>query len=108
VWTQGSGEGLTDGGLLARIKDTAAMGQPRLARVGGQPMRAEGGRRVVGRVILDAEPRDDRTFGPVALESFPRVPAAVAAPGFPGPRPGDDFAYHRVSTSFPGVIHGHP
>ena len=55
------------------------MGQPRLAQIGGQLMQVEGGHRVVGRVILNAEPWDDWAFGPVALDSFLQVPDAVAS-----------------------------
>ena len=84
------------------------MGRPRLAQIGGQLMQVEGGHRVVGRVILDAEPWDNWAFGPVVLESFLQVPAAVKAAGFLSPRPGNDFAFHPVSASFPGVIHTKP
>ena len=84
------------------------MGQPRLAQIGGQLMQVEGGHRVVGRVILNADPWDNWAFGPVTLQSFLQVPAAVKAHGFLSPRPGNDFVYHRASTNFPGVIHRRP
>lgn len=106
--TQQLSEELTNGALLAWIKDTAAMGMPRLAQIGGQLMQVEGGHRVVGRVILGAEPWDNWAFGPVVLDHFTQVPAAVAAAGFLSPRPGNDFAFQSVSTHFPGVIHTHP
>ncbi len=106
--TQQLGEELTNGALLAWIKDMATMKRPRLAQIGGQLMQVEGGHRVVGRVILDAEPWDNWAFGPVALESFLQVPAAVTAAGFLSPRPGNDYEYHPVSASFPGVIHTTP
>jgi hypothetical protein len=63
---------------------------------------------VVGRVILNAEPWDNWAFGPVALKTFLDVPAAVKAHGFLSPQPGNDFEYHRVSASFPGVINRRP
>ena len=63
--TQQLSEELTNGALLAWIKDMASMGQPRLAQIGGQLMQVEGGHRVVGRVILNAEPWDNWAFGPV-------------------------------------------
>jgi hypothetical protein len=50
--TQQLGEELTNGALLAWIKDMATMGQPHLAQIGGQLMQVEGGHRVVGRVIM--------------------------------------------------------
>ena len=106
--TQQLSEELTNGALLAWIKDMASMGQPRLAQVGGQLMQVEGGHRVVGRVILNAEPWDDWAFGPVALESFLQVPDVVKAHGFLSPRPGNDFEYHAVRASFPGVINTRP
>ncbi len=106
--TQQLGEELTNGALLAWIKDMATMGQPHLAQVGGQLMQVEGGHRVVGRVIMDAEPWDNWAFGPVVLQSFLQVPAAVKAAGFLSPRPGNDFEFHPVSASFPGVIHTTP
>ncbi len=106
--TQQLGEELTNGALLAWIKDMAVMGRPRLAQIGGQLMQVEGGHRVVGRVILEAEPWDNWAFGPVALASFLDVPAAVKAAGFLSPRPGNDFEYHAVSDSFPGVINTTP
>ena len=106
--TQQLSEELTNGALLAWIKDMASMGQPRLAQIGGQLMQVEGGHRVVGRVILNAEPWDDWAFGPVALDSFLQVPDAVKAHGFLSPRSGNDFAFHPVSTNFPGVINRHP
>ena len=106
--TQQLGEELTNGALLAWIKDTARLGYPRLAQIGGQLMQVEGGHRVVGRVLLDADPWDNWAFGPVVLDSFLQVPAAVTAAGFLSPKPGNDFAYHEVSASFPGVINTHP
>ena len=106
--TQQLSEELTNGALLAWIKDMASMGQPRLAQIGGQLMQVEGGHRVVGRVLLNAEPWDDWAFGPVALDSFLQVPDAVKAHGFLSPRSGNDFAFHPVSTNFPGVIHRRP
>src|SRR5689334_17728570 len=106
--TQQLSEELTNGALLAWIKDMASMGQPRLAQIGGQLMQVEGGHRVVGRVILNAEPWDDWAFGPVALDSFLQVPDAVKAHGFLSPKPGNDFTFHPVSKNFPGVINRHP
>ena len=84
------------------------MGLPRLAQIGGQLMQVEGGHRVVGRVIMHADPWDNWAFGPVSLENFLLVPSVVAAAGFLSPRPGNDFAFHPVSASFPGVIHRQP
>ncbi len=106
--TQQLGEELTNAALLAWIKDFASMGSPRLAEIGGQLMQVEGGHRVVGRVIMGADPWDNWAFGPVVLDSFLQVPAAVKAAGFLSPRPGNDFEYHPVSSSFPGVINTHP
>ena len=106
--TQQLGENLTNGALLAWIKDMAAMGNVRLAEVGGQLMQVEGGHRVVGRVLLGATPWDNWAFGPIALNHFTQVPAAVAAAGFLSPKPGNDFAFKPVQSSFPGVIHTHP
>lgn len=106
--TQQLGENLTNGALLAWIKDMAKMGFPRLAQIGGELMQVEGGHRVVGRVLMNANPWDNWAFGPVALSSFLQVPAAVKAAGFLSPRPGNDFAYHQVSASFPGVINTTP
>lgn len=106
--TQQLAEELTNGALLAFIKDVAAMGLPRLAQIGGQLMQVEGGHRVVGRVIMGAEPWDNWAFGPVALAHFTDVPAAVTAAGFLSPKPGNDFEYKAIGTSFPGLIHKHP
>ena len=106
--TQQLGENLTNGALLAWIKDMAAMGNVRLAEIGGQLMQVEGGHRVVGRVLLGANPWDNWAFGPIALDHFTQVPAAVAAAGFLSPRPGNSFAFKPVQSSFPGVIHTHP
>jgi hypothetical protein len=107
--TQQLSEELTNGALLAWIIDMAKMGQPRLAQIGGQLMQVEGGHRVVGRVLLDAEPWPNWAFGPVApLKSFLQVPDAVKAAGFLSPRPGNDFTFHPVSAKFPGVINTAP
>jgi hypothetical protein len=106
--TQQLSEDLTNGALLAWIKDTASMGLPRLAELGGQLMQVEGGHRVVGRVIMNANPWDNWAFGPVVLDHFTDVPAAVKAAGFLSPRPGNDFAFQPVSARFPGVIHTKP
>ncbi len=106
--TQQLSEDLTNGALLAWILDMAEMGLPRLAQIGGQLMQVEGGHRVVGRVIMHADPWDNWAFGPVSLENFLQVPAVVAAAGFLSPRPGNDFVFHPVSASFPGVIHTRP
>jgi hypothetical protein len=106
--TQQLSEVLTNGALLAWIKDTASMGLPRLAELGGQLMQVEGGHRVVGRVIMDANPWDNWAFGPVALDHFTDVPTAVKAAGFLSPRPDNNFEFQPVSASFPGVIHTKP
>lgn len=106
--TQQLSEVLTNGALLAWIKDTASMGLPRIAELGGQLMQVEGGHRVVGRVIMDANPWDNWAFGPVALDHFTDVPAAVKAAGFLSPRPGNNFEFKPVSASFPGVLHTQP
>lgn len=106
--TQQLAEDLTNGALLAWIIDMARMGFPRLAQIGGQLMQVEGGHRVVGRVILDANPWDNWAFGPVALDNFLKVPAVLTAAGFFSPRPGNDFEYVQGPTSFPGVINTHP
>jgi hypothetical protein len=106
--TQQLGEELTNGALLAWIKDFATMGQPRLAQIGGQLLQVEGGHRVVGRVLLGAEPWDNWGFGPVTLTSFLQVPEAVMNAGFLSPRPGNDFTFHPASATFPGVINTTP
>jgi hypothetical protein len=106
--TQQLGEDLTNGALLAWIKDMSSMGMTRLAEVGGQLMQVEGGHRVIGRVIMGAEPFPNWGFGPVVLDHFTQVPAAVKAAGFLSPRPGNDFEFHPVRPSFPGVIHTTP
>jgi hypothetical protein len=106
--TQQLSEELTNGALLAWIQDMAKMGQPRLAQIGGQLMQVEGGHRVVGRVILNAEPWDNWAFGPVGPDSFLQVPDVVKAHGFLSPKPGNDFVYHPVRATFPGVIHKQP
>jgi hypothetical protein len=49
-----------------------------------------------------------RGFGPVVLEHFTDVPAAVKAAGFLSPGPGNTFDFHAVSPSFPGVINTTP
>ena len=106
--TQQLAEELTNGALLAWIKDTASLGLPRLAELGGQLMQVEGGHRVVGRVIMGADPIPDWGFGPVVLDHFTDVPAAVKNAGFLSPRPGNLFNFAAVSPSFPGVINTTP
>jgi hypothetical protein len=108
--TQQLAEELTNGALLAWINDMATMGQPRLAQIGGELMQVEGGHRVVGRVIMDADPWEDWAFGPVTLTSFLDVPNVVAAHGFLSPVPGNEFQLPPVpaSPTFPGVINTTP
>jgi hypothetical protein len=106
--TQQLGEDLTNGALLAWILDTASMGLPRAAELGGQLMQVEGGHRVIGRVLMGAEPFPNWGFGPVVLAHFTDVPAAVAAAGFLSPVAGNEFAYQPVSPRFPGVVNTTP
>lgn len=106
--TQQLVEELTNGALLAWIQNMAAMGLPRLAQIGGQLMQVEGGHRVVGRVIMGANPFDNWAFGPVTLNDFLQVPEVVKKAGFLSPRPGNDFVFTPVSPNFPGVIHTKP
>jgi Type ISP C-terminal specificity domain len=106
--TQQLAEELTNGALLAWIKDTASMNMPHLAQIGGQLMQVEGGHRVVGRVIAQSDPWDNWGFGPVTLNHFLDVPAAVKAAGFLSPVPGNSFTYKPTRPSFPGVINTHP
>lgn len=101
-------ENLTNGALLALIHDLAARGLVRLTQIAGQLMQVEGGHRVVSRFMRGEEPADNWAFGPVVLEHFTDVPAAVAKAGFLSPRPGNDFVFVRVSDEFPGVIHTTP
>lgn len=84
------------------------MGRPRLAELGGQLMQVEGGHRVFGRVLLGIDPIPNWGFGPVVLDHFTQVPAAVTAAGFLSPKQGNDFEFHPVSPSFPGVINTTP
>jgi hypothetical protein len=106
--TQQLAEELTNGALLAWIIDMASMGKPRLAQIGGQLMQVEGGHRVMGRVIMGADPAPNWGFGPVVLQHFSQVPAAVTAAGFLSPVPGNDFPYIVQSPDFPGVINTKP
>jgi hypothetical protein len=106
--TQQLGEELTNGALLAWIKDTSAMGLPRLAELGGQLMQVEGGHRVMGRVIMGEDPIPNWGFGPVVLEHFTDVPTAVKNAGFLSPGPGNTFDFHAVSPNFKGVINTTP
>lgn len=108
IQTQQLIEELTNGALLAWIKDLATMGMPRLAQIGGQLMQVEGGHRVVGRVIQGASPYDNWAFGPVVLDHFTQAPAAVAAAGFLSPKPGNDFIFEPTPPRFPGVINTEP
>jgi hypothetical protein len=101
-------EELTNGALLAWIKDLATMGMPRLAQIGGQLIQSEGGHRVVGRVMLEANPYDNWAFGPVVVDHFTQVPSVVAAAGFLSPKSGNNFSYQPTSPSFPGVINTRP
>jgi hypothetical protein len=101
-------EEMTNGALLAWIKDLATMGMPHLAQIGGQLMQVEGGHRVVGRVIQGANPYDNWAFGPVALDHFTQVPAAVTAAGFLSPKPGNDFIFKPTPPRFPGVVNTEP
>jgi hypothetical protein len=106
--TQQLAEELTSGALLAWIKDTASMGLPRIAELGGQLMQVEGGHRVMGRVIMGEDPIPNWGFAPVVLDHFADVPAKVTAAGFLSPGPGNTFDFHAVSPSFPGVINKTP
>jgi hypothetical protein len=113
--TQQLAEELTNGALLAWIKDWAGKGNSplaqRLARLDGQLMQVEGGHRVVGRVIMNALPWDDWAFGPVSpqLGTFLDVPTVVKAAGFLSPVPGNDFVFQPViPPTFPGVINTQP
>ncbi|MFI5272353.1 MAG: ferritin-like domain-containing protein [Ktedonobacterales bacterium] len=101
-------EELTNSALLALIQDLAARGLVRLTQIAGQLMSVEGGHRVVSRVIRGEEPADNWAFGPALLQHFTDVPAAVTKAGFLSPRPGNDFAFVRVSDEFPGVINTTP
>ncbi len=101
-------ENLTSGALLAWIKDTAKMGLPRIAELGGQLMQVKGNHRAVGRSIKEVEPVPNWAFAPVVLKHFTDVPAAVKAAGFLSPTQGNTFQYHAVSSSFPGVINTSP
>jgi hypothetical protein len=119
--TQQLAEELTNGALLAWINDMATNGLPRLAQIGGELMQVEGGHRVVGRVIMNADPitgvlfgnsmnAGPWDFGPVApqLTTFLDVPTVVAKAGFLNPVPGNDFQFSPVSLTFPGVINTQP
>lgn len=108
--TQQLGEELTNGALLAWIYDFATINQPRISQIGGELMQVEGGHRVVGRVIMQANPWDNWGFGPHAtqLQSFLDVPTVVKAAGFLSPVPGNDFIFQPVSPVFPGLINTTP
>ncbi|MBV9713128.1 MAG: hypothetical protein JO011_19675 [Ktedonobacteraceae bacterium] len=102
--TQQQIEELTSGALLAWIKDTASMGQPRLAQLGGQLMQVEGGHRVLGRVFRDTNPFANWGFAPVVVAHFTDVPSVVKAAGFLSPKQGNDFELRQIDPRFPGLI----
>ncbi len=106
--TQQLAEELTNGALLAWIENMATMGMTRLAQIGGQLMQVEGGHRVMGRVIMGANPIPNWGFGPVVLNDFLQVPKVVKEAGFLSPQQGNDFVFTPVSPNFPGVIHTRP
>lgn len=108
IATQQLAEDLTNGALVAWIKDMATMGHIRLAELGGQLQQVEGGHRVFGRFLQGAEPYPNWGFGPVVLDSFLQVPEAVTAAGFLSPRPGNDFPFRPVAPRFPGVVNTTP
>lgn len=106
--TQQLVEDLTNGALLAWVKDLATMEMPRLAQIGGQLLQVEGGHRLFGRVLLEANPFPNWAFGPVTVDHFTLVPAVVTEAGFLSPKPGNDFPYVPTPPSFPGVINTQP
>ncbi|MBV9709579.1 MAG: hypothetical protein JO011_01545 [Ktedonobacteraceae bacterium] len=106
--TQQQIEELTSGALLAWINDTASMGLSRVAQLGGQLMQVEGGHRVLGRVLMGADPFADWGFAPVVVEHFSDVPNVVKAAGFLSPRSGNDFELRQIDPRFPGLINTTP
>lgn len=108
LMTQQLIEELTSGALLAWIHSMATMGRARLAQIGGQLMQVEGGHRIMGRVIMGANPIPNWGFAPVVLNDFLQVPAVAKKAGILSPRPGNQFAFEMTNASFSGVSHTTP
>jgi ferritin-like protein len=96
-------EDVTNGALLALIKDFADRSLGRYAQFAGQLMQVEGGHRAVNRALRNAYPLEDWAFGPVTIAHFQDVPGVVAKAGFLSPTAGNDYAYQPVSMTLSSV-----
>lgn len=96
-------EDVTNGALLALIKDFADRGMGRNAQFGGQLMQVEGGHRAVNRALRGAYPLEDWAFGPITIAHFTDVPDVVAKAGFLSPVPGNDYEYQPIEANFSTV-----
>jgi len=105
VETQQQLEGVFDSAFLAAVREFAELGQPRFAQIAAQIACVEAEHRVLGRVILGAEPADNFTYTPVLVNYVADAPNLVKQSGYLSPVPGNTFTYAAVNTNDPNILY---
>lgn len=108
IETQQQLEFVFDSAFLAAIKELSERGLHRFAQIMGQIAVVEAEHRVLGRVILDAEPANNIAYGHIFFQSVLDAPKVVTDAGYLSPKSGNSYKYHQVDDEFPGVTYTKP
>eukprot|EP00871_Galdieria_phlegrea_P001472 jgi/Galph1/2325/GphlegSOOS_G997.1 len=103
IETQQQIEGYFDSAYLAAVKELSLQNQSSAAQVAAQVAIIEGEHRVLGRVIGNLVPADDRGFSPVLVSSVADAVTVIASAGYLSPTAGNSFTYKKSNVTQQGV-----
>lgn len=103
IETQQEIEGYFDSAYLAAVKELSIQNQSSAAQVAAQVAIIEGEHRVLGRVIGNLIPADDRAFSPVLVSSVADAVTVFKNSGYLSPTAGNSYSYSKSNVTEQGV-----
>lgn len=96
-------EGYFDSAYLAAVKELSIQNQSDAAQVAAQIAIVEGEHRVLGRVIGNLVPADNRAFAPVLVYSVADAVTVIKNAGYLSPTSGNSYSYSKSNVTESGV-----
>ncbi|GJQ14287.1 hypothetical protein GpartN1_g6078.t1 [Galdieria partita] len=103
IETQQEIEGYFDSAYLAAVKELSIQNQSDAAQVAAQVAIIEGEHRVLGRVIGNLVPADNRGFSPVLVSSVSDAVTVIKNSGYLSPTVGNSYSYTKSNVTESGV-----
>ncbi|MFZ0214674.1 MAG: ferritin-like domain-containing protein [Candidatus Dormiibacterota bacterium] len=97
--TQQQLENSFDSAFIAAVREFAEMGQPSLSQIACQVAMVEAEHRVLGRVIVGAEPPDNHVFAPATIPTVGAAPGILQQAGYLSPTAGNSYAYAAIDPT---------